>query len=465
MKKKYVIIFLFTLLLMFLSPISGDDWGNYIEGSLGLRHMIGQAIGMYFSWEGRFISRLLINILTYNKWLWNIVNSACLTSIIYFIYKIIKKKDLNIFYLSILTLLLVNISTMNQTYTWLAGNITYLFPLCLLLIYMYLLNKDSNNKYVLILLNIVIPMFVEHNAIILILINLFNLIYKYIKKKKNNYTNIIYLIISIASTCTMLLSPGTHLRSLVENTTFNNLNIIDKVIYNIPNFIYYTFTINSFMLIMFIITYIYLIKKTIKNKYGKYILMFILSIYPIINIIVYNLSLININNYSYLIDSNNYLIIVYWIIYSLLFIYLLIKNKYYNSLIFLILGLSANGVMLMSPTWGFRTSLTTYIFIMISLLLLIKDIKLNKLSKIIIKVTLLISIILYLICFINIAILNDKRTKLIREDIASNSDIVRVIKLPGYAPCNSNPLDEYHIKVFKKYYMISEDKEISVIKK
>ena len=89
-KKKtwYYILFLFFLIIFFLSPISGDDWGNYLVGSQGLRHMVGNAIGMYFSWEGRFASRLLINLLTYNKWLWNITNSIVLVSIVFLIQRI-----------------------------------------------------------------------------------------------------------------------------------------------------------------------------------------------------------------------------------------------------------------------------------------------------------------------------------------------------------------------------------------
>ena len=86
MKKKifFKCIFIFFLIIFFLSPISGDDWGNYIEGSRGLYKSITEAIGMYFSWEGRFISRVLINILTYHKVLWNIVNSF--NTIITFIF-------------------------------------------------------------------------------------------------------------------------------------------------------------------------------------------------------------------------------------------------------------------------------------------------------------------------------------------------------------------------------------------
>lgn len=106
----YILIFIFFLIITFLVPISGDDWGNYIEGSLGLKHTITHSINMYFSWEGRFISRLLITFLTYYKPLWNIMNSLLITSIIYLIMKIIKPKNKKLIFLTTtLMILLMNI--------------------------------------------------------------------------------------------------------------------------------------------------------------------------------------------------------------------------------------------------------------------------------------------------------------------------------------------------------------------
>ena len=77
MKKylKYLLIFIFCLIIFCLSPISGDDWGNFLVGREGIRRSFGVALGMYFDWEGRFISRVFINIFTYHKVLWNIINS------------------------------------------------------------------------------------------------------------------------------------------------------------------------------------------------------------------------------------------------------------------------------------------------------------------------------------------------------------------------------------------------------
>ena len=186
----YIIFFIFFLTIFFLSPISGDDWSNYLEGSIGFSHMIGQAIGMYFSWEGRLVSRLLINILTYNKWLWNIINSIVIIGIVYYINKIVKfKNKSSMIVLTFLLILFMNVFTFSQVITWIAGNITYLFVIPLLLIYMYIIyyDKDTSLKMtiLLIFLNIIIPMFIEHMAIILIVLNIYFIIKDYYINKNN----------------------------------------------------------------------------------------------------------------------------------------------------------------------------------------------------------------------------------------------------------------------------------------
>ena len=119
-------------------------------------------------------------------------------------------------------------------------------------------------------------MFVEHAGVILVLINLFLLIYKYKKDKEFSKELFMYLIISIISLSSMLLSPGTHKRSLVENTYFNSLNIIGKVIYNIHNFVYYTYIIYPYLSVLVFIGNIKLIKGNIKHKSLSILPLFIL---------------------------------------------------------------------------------------------------------------------------------------------------------------------------------------------
>ena len=472
MKKKifFISIFIFFLLIFFLSPISGDDWGNYIEGSRGLYKSITEAIGMYFSWEGRFISRILINILTYHKILWNIVNSVVITGTIFLIIKIINPKKKIIYLLSLLVFLLMNIYTFSQVVPWLAGNITYLFPIPLLLLYFYFIFSNKKDKKLIILysiLNLLMTMFVEHMAIILIFSNILFIIYRYIKNKKLDKELILYLIISIIGTVTMLLSPGTLYRSSVENLEFNKLSIIGKLLYNIPNFIYYTFIVNPYMIILLSISSTYLINKIFKNKIVKILLILAMNLIPILSTSLYVISkFININ--SFLLDSSSTVLIIFYILYVLFFIYLIIKNYktiFNKEMFFFVIGISSNVVMMASPTWGFRTSLGTYIFLCIfSLLVMNEYIKERKIYNYIASFIIIICSLFYIILYISTYRQYKENKILIEKGINDKSKIIEIYGYPHFANCNINPEDDYHLIVFKRYYNIDEDVEVKVLK-
>ena len=105
------------------------------------------------------------------------------------------------------------------------------------------------------------------------------------------------------------------------------------------------------MIVLLSISSYYLIKKNIINKFLKILLIIFMGIIPII------LMFINTNN----------LIAIYYILYIILFIYLILKNKsiFSKEMFFFIIGISSNIVMLVSPVWDYRTSLATYIFLCI----------------------------------------------------------------------------------------------------
>ncbi len=472
----YFTMFCFFLLILFLSPISGDDWGNFLEGEQGLRHIFGQAVGMYFSWEGRFISRILINILTYHKWLWNIINSLVIITIIWEINKAVKPTNKKVaVLLSVLTLLLMNIYTFSQVITWIAGNITYLFPLAIILVYTnYIRSNFSkeipvNHKIILLLTNIFLPMFVEHMAGLLLMINISVIVIKYIINKKIDIEWLIYTIICLLSTLLMFFSPGTILRNATENLEFNKLNIFSKVFYNLPNFIYYTFIVNSFLLIILSINHTYYLLKTKLNKTLKILLILYMTIIPILTIIIYNLSqFIIVPNYLLnFIDSNSIFIILYWIIYIIIYLLFLLINTNSESgkwnLIYTMLGLLSNGIMLLSPTWGYRTSLATYIFLMIPAIKLFSDIKISKIIEKIIIIITIISSLIWFIFYINIRLEQTNLEKSITKQLKDNKEVIEISSFPSYANCNINPLNSYHLEKFKEFYSIPKNKEVVLL--
>ena len=471
MKKKifFIIIFLFFSVMFLLVPISGDDWGNYIVGSTGIYHSIGNAIGMYFDWEGRFFSRILINVLTYHKLLWNIVNSFLITFLVYMIIKIVNPKEKKYIYiLTLLIILLMNIYTFSQTITWLAGNITYFFVIPLLLLYFYLIYNDKYNDkkyfYLLIIMNILIPMFVEHTAGVLILGNILILGYKYYKNKEINKKLILFIIISIISTLSMFLSPGNRNRTNIENIDFQKLSIINKILYNIPNFIYYTFIVNIYLILLMTFSNIKLIKNNIKNKYAKLFISIYMLVIPLISTFVYLISNFkDVNGLYIFINTNNKFIILYYISYALLLLYLYFKENDIKLLFFYIIGISANLAMLISPTWGYRTSLFTYISLTIpSLIVISKYYKDNKFLDYLLLIVCSFVVIFYLVLDINTYICQKDVEKNINEAIKENKEIVEIPSFPNYVNCNINPMNEYHMLRFKEYYKI-EDKEVRFI--
>ncbi len=460
----YISSFLFYLFILSLSPISGDDWGNYIAGSNGLYHCIGNAVGMYFSWEGRFVSRVLINILTYHKILWNIVNAFLIVLFNYLCIKIIKPKNNKLSYLFVFLIIpFMNLYTFSQTITWVAGNITYFFEIPLILIYYMMLSKKKYdfkfNFIFLLLLSASIPMFAEHMAAILVIGNLIILFYNYYKTKKIDKKIIIFTIVAIVFTLLMYLSPGTKLRSASENLDFNKLSILGKIIYNIPAFVYYTFMDNYYLLVLFIITNFVIIKKRFKKKWIKILLTLFLTVVPLITLIIYPLSVVkNIN------IINNIWLIIYYIVFLIISFFLNIFEKNKESTFLFIIGIMANCVMLMSPTWGYRTTLFTYMMLALANIILItKYLKNNKFIEYILKLFSIIICIMFIVLYINIFRCQKDLEKGIKKQLKENKDVIDVVMFPNYVNCNINPDNDFHLVKYKEYYSIPQDKQINFI--
>ena len=391
---------------------------------------------MYFDWEGRIISRILINFLTYHKLLWNLMNAFIITSIIYMIEKIIHPKHKKtIFLLIVLIILGMNIFTFSQVVVWVAGNITYLFVIPLLLYYFncILKNKIQTKKQIIIFsfLNMIMPMFVEHMGVVLVVGNLLLIIAYYKKTKTLNKTLIIYFLCSLLGFFSMLLSPGSRKRNILENQEFNHLSLLGKVKYNLPNFIYYHYIINYYWIILMTIGNYYLVKN-LKNKIIKWIGYFYLLPFPIITMAIYLIRTgckINLLNQ---INQNTPFIIFYFISITIIEILLIYKNnkeeEEFSSLFFYVLGIVANTSMLLSPTWGYRTSVASYILVSISYLFIIdKNIQGRKLISNILLGIVGIMLSFYSILYISVAIQNKENIKMIKQQKREKKKIIEVI--------------------------------------
>ena len=470
----YGIVFLFFLMVCFLNPIVGDDWWNYPIGKQGLYKIISRAVELYFIWEGRFVSRVLINLLTYHKILWNFVNASVMTSIVYLINKNtnINKKHDNIFVLlsSILILTLMHPYMFFQTVTWVAGNITYMFVIPFVIYYVYLITKDKINKLeysFLIITSIIGTMYIENIALIFVFLNCLYLLIDFIKNKKINYKIIILLVLSIITTLLMLLSPGSRDRAInYGNAYFNSLSIFGKIKFNTPDFVKNTFFTNIHMMILMVIGSILLIKNKIKNKkiklplYVMELLMFMGPVFYFLN----GFGLITNNIFS---EKKIFVVLFYGIMTIINSILLVLKNKeFYKDriCIFFCIGMLSNIVMLVSPIWAPRTSLGTYIFTSIAYILVIdKYLENKKIINYIFTFLVVCSFALYGIISISIYRQYLENRKIIEKVIEDKSDVLYLESYPDYVMNSINPTEEFHETEIKKYYGINPNVKIELI--
>jgi hypothetical protein len=474
-EKKYAMtLFIFFLIICLLVPLNGDDWGNF-NPNVTISWSLSNALESYKTYEGRIFSRFFVNFGPYYKTLWAFCNSFLISLIYIFFKKIYKNTKClkQLLLLGLLALLCVNYNMFSQEYVWVTGNITYLVPCALLVIYFiylfYSYKKISKYNFLpLILVNISCPLFVEHIGGALLVGNLLFLIYQFIFKHKISKFNIILLILSLVSVLISYYSPGSANR-INNSLAFSNLNILGKIRFNFHNFINYTYLFNPFLIFLMTIPINYFIYKIIKKNIS-FLILIIFNIIPVFTIISnfhlfypfneyqYSMDLvckqneINCTNWSY----------YFWIIYTILFfisIVFIIPNKKekIKYLILTIIGYSANLTMLLSPTWGARTSYFTYIWLsfisigLISFILKYKDdIILKKLNKIL---TLFVVCLFtyYIISFSIIKHFDNIRLNQISKQIGEGKTELVVKTLPIKLVWNYNPNMEFHQESYIKY--------------
>lgn len=467
-KYKYLILIILTLFIIFsLSPISGDDYGNYISTNGTLFSAINIAKSYYYSLEGRFIGRIIIMFTTRHKYIWNIL-TIFMFSLILFNYSKLFKQKLSLIIL-FLGLMFMNSDIFSQSYTWIAGSVTYLYPTSLSLLYFYLIYKyQTSNKIVnivLTFLSIIIPMFVENIGCSFVFANIILVIYYYLKYKKINKIYLSNLIISLIFLVIMLLSPGSSLRVL-DNSKFNSLNILEKIIINIPNFNNYVLFKNTNMLILSLIPINYYI---IKKQDKKFLIVFnLIPLLSIVNNLYYilpmkfsflqDVGIINISNPIYLVFT-----IIYFI-YFILSINYIIKDTNVKLFLYYLFGvaLSSSLVMLILPVWGDRITLFTVISIIIISIILIDNIFIYK-NYNIIKFIFVSTCLYFICCFICIYNVNKVRVNYINYQLDNNYNEIEVIWNPFMYLWNNNPNSEYFINTYKSYMNISNDKDIKII--
>lgn len=500
MKKRYILMFLLMFILFlitsFFIPYTGDDWGNYIE-NCSLKSAINIGVNNYFTWEGRFISRVLICLLVPRKILWSILNALVMTLIYYLIVKIVKPSNKKYLIMPILFICIVNIdgAMFTQTYLWITGNITYILCIPLILGYLYYMDKifDSEMKHKIVpyiifgVLNFVSTMFVENIAVALVVTNILYLIVNLIKYKKIDKMALICLILSSIGTLIMLESPGSKYRATLD-AEFYNLSLLNKLKINIPNFIYFTFVINPYIIIAMLLIVdkaveriCYKVNKVFVNI-ALIIGVVILNVFTIINILYHlkdliPLSLFRLSIYNKILDMivipNSIVFIVNYSVLILSFtailIYRTITKKDYRIIFYYLVSIASTLCLLVVGTWGGRlATLSMFLMYIVIFKLLeesniklkIDDLKIKKALVVLLFLAVILDILGMIYLYYNVYEHSFIREKRMEKAIKNKEKNIEIYTYPQELLWNPEPWSSYHDETFKIYYKIDMDKNL-----
>lgn len=170
-------------------------------------------------------------------------------------------------------------------------------------------------------------------------------------------------------------------------------------------------------------------------------------------------------------NSNNVLIIIIWLLFTLLFIYLIVKyikgQEKIKILFYVIIGYSANVAMLISPIWGGRTTFFTILMLFIACLFIFNYYKYDPFNNKIFKYLLLIFTFCFISCMLilyhSVYLQNLDREASIYRQIKENKKEIEYYDIPFYAVHNPNASTDFHQGTFKQYYGIDKDVKLKRI--
>ena len=169
-----------------------------------------------------------------------------------------------------------------------------------------------------------------------------------------------------------------------------------------------------------------------------------------------------------IINTSSIIYSIYWFIYIIFLLktvnYIINDYKLKEFIIFILgISFSSTFIMLILPTWGDRITLFNVIVLTIVGVILIDNmIKYNNRIKKIIKISVLVVCIGFIIVFSSIYKINSYREKIIRDDVKNNKEVVMVIRNPFMYLWNNNPIDKYFIDTYKLYMNIPERSQIEI---
>lgn len=386
----------FTIVFLICNKVNlyGDDFHYAVYSTQDLEYFIQRNYQHYFLANGRVIVHLLVTFfLSIPIIYWKICNALMLTFSIFLMLKICKLQTNLIFsiVLSFFLFFTIGISITRQSVYWLTGSFNYVYPIFTLLVYWFLITKNS--KF-LPFFAIFASQTTEQGSMMAFGLMVLYFIKSYIKDKQiPSKIWIFSLIINLFGLLSIILSPGTFNRI---DTTPNKLSFFDLLLSNIKHQNAVLFFDNAMLKTHIIILGFLVFYCAIKIINKQFIKTYLILLIPTsIVFLIYSLVYLNIINYQSMLFICSLNCVLYF---AILLAVSGIEFLYYSNeipIIALILGLGSQFMMIVSPVYGYRI-LLSFIFMMILFIVsLMRNLVFNP---IVINV---LSVVIFALCIVS----------------------------------------------------------------
>ena len=476
-------VFVYFFMISRLTPLAGDDWGYAINGLKGNPFVM--LVKFYVNWSGRVVSELWGLIVAPRKALWNVLNPL-LFSCIYLMLNCIanKKKSLAGCGLVLVLMLTVSEYLRMETYTWIMGT-TYVIPLCLSLIYFWMIEsavfegKELSEKNLILscVILFLIGMTMENIAAMMIVGIVLAFGYGFVEKKKLHKGLIVNFMCSVAGFLVLRLSPGSTFRTQRDHGEWMNLSLFEKIENQLENFFRYTFIENKYLIFLLAILVLALLLfkglKWMKEHRAASIVIFLSEctalLFSCANFLGSKLQL---HFLTSLIDVHSNLVRIWWILYVILTFAALVvlieqKKTRVLSVFFLMMAGGSNMVMLYSPIFGARSSLYFVYFMFAVVLLVFSEIEIPSY-----KIDCVLCVVLFCVVFLRgkswyVKYRQVYQVQMIRESeiqyyVEHPQEDAWICRMPPYSVHGSDieEGDTYHFDTFKEYYGLDANQKI-----
>ena len=249
LKKNKVLLILMAITLgifiytHFNSFLGNDDlpYSFYYRGPeriTNIIQVIKNQIADYSTINGRIIVHSIMQtVLIFGKNLWSIINPfmiilsiGCMIGIS---GKFNKKVDKPVLFLLGIIIFLM-LSEFKSIIYWVAGSTNYVWTYAFLALILMLYYKFGLNKHTIINCGIIflLSALQESTMVFMIIFVLANVLYEWIKTKKFNKKNILY-IMALSGSLLLLLSPANQAR-LTTDAAWSDMSLVQKLLTSIP---------------------------------------------------------------------------------------------------------------------------------------------------------------------------------------------------------------------------------------